>query len=264
MAEEAPAVQNKKLLLVSILLAILVVIIYNVHVHQIIKGQTGQLMRLCKAARDLRRGDKITRQDIIIEEVPSQYTQALGKVVQAKDIDFLMGQKEGLNKDVAQGAWFQWSDLTGASEENKLKEMRKGMVGLAVQINPAESPGEILRPGHRVNLVGRLEVGNRPLQAYRILEAIRVLAVAGIGAQEDVGRRGPGAVMQRGPRSYRSLTIEVHSSVSPALKNVLSYVQGDIWLEVCHPDARPEGSKPYSEINPELASLAKQTKVAQK
>ena len=264
MAEEVRAIQNKKLLFVSILLAVLVVIIYNVHVYQIIAGQTRDLVRLCKAARDLRRGDKVTRQDIVIEVVPKQYTEALGKVIQAKDMEFLTGRKEGLNKPVKQGEWFQFADLTGSGEEDQIKDMRPGMVGLTVQINPAESPGDILRPGHRVNIVGRLEVGNQPLQAYRILEAVRVLAVAGIGAQEETGKRGPGAVVQRGPRSYRSVTIEVHGSVSPALKNVLSFVQGDIWLEVCHPEAKPEGNKQYSEINPQLAALAKQTRVVER
>ena len=261
MAEEAPGIQNKKMLFSSALLGILVLVVYNIHIAQVYRYRAGKVIRLCKAARDLHPGDKITRQDIIIEEVPAQYTRALGKVIQAKDIDFLTAHREGLNKDVPQNAWFQWSDLTGASEEDSLEEMRKDTVGLTVQIDPAESPGDILRPGYRVNIVGVLAAGSRPPQAYRILGAVRVLAVAGMGAQEDVARRRPGADGQRSPRSYRSVAIEVHSSVSPALKNVLSYVQGDIWLEVCHPEARPEGNKPYSQVNPQLASLTTQSRI---
>ena len=270
MAEEAPGIQSRKRLFTAVLLAFLLgfalglvlVALYNASINVSIRGPHRSLIRLCKAARDLRRGDKVTRQDIIIEVVPKQYTEALGKVIQAKDIEFLTGHREGLNKPVRQGEWFRYADLTGSLEDDELEYMRFGMVALTVQISPAEFPGGILRPGRRVNIVGRLEVGNRPLQPYQILKAVRVLAVAGPGGQEDA-EGAAAAGLQQVPRICRSVTIEVHGSVSPGLKEVLSRVKGDVWLEVCHPDARPEGDKPYSQVNPKVVSLTTQSAVPQ-
>lgn len=259
MAQEAPGIQNKKMLFAAALLGILLLVLYNVHIARVYGFRAGKVIRLCKAARDLRRGAKVTRQDITIEEVPADYMRALGEVVQAHEIAFLTAQRDGLAKAVQQNAWFLWSDLTGGSDDDNIADMGRDTVALTVQINPAEAPGDILRPGRRVNVMGMLAAGSRPLQAHCILDAVRVLAVGGLGPREDP-QAAAAAGIQRTPRSYRSVTIEVHNSVAPALKNVLSHVEGDVWLEVCRSAARPQGSKPYSQVNPKLASLTTKSK----
>ncbi len=52
MPEEAPQVRNKGLLLIAIILAIVVVVIYNVHVQNVRSSLQGQQIKLLQYTRN--------------------------------------------------------------------------------------------------------------------------------------------------------------------------------------------------------------------
>ena len=58
MAEQAPAIQSKRLLVVALILAGVVVFIYNVHVNQVRKAGRGKMIQLLKFRRDMDSGEE--------------------------------------------------------------------------------------------------------------------------------------------------------------------------------------------------------------
>jgi hypothetical protein len=96
------------------------------------------------------------------------------------------------------------------------------------------------------------EVGGSAMKTYRIIEGVRVLAIAGAGlpsAKMDPRMTKP----QTGSRSYRTITVELPKDLSLEFSNVLSYVNGYPWVEILPPNSTDRN---YRRINPLLKNLA--------
>jgi hypothetical protein len=249
--EERSGVQNVWLLLIALGLGLIVVVIYNVHIYRVRQEGRGQTIRLLRVTRDLEPGDKIGVDDVVVKPVAKQYQSSLGSVVDAENLDFAIGST--VNTAVGKDQWLQWGHITdtGTKSDN---EISPGNVGLGVPLDSRMVPGDILRPNARVHIVGLLPVGGS-LKTFRIIEGVRVVAVAGAGLQ-PAKTMDRAARAEKGPRSYRSISIEVAQDVSLEFANVLTHVSGSCWVELV--SSRERNSKNWGRINPLLKELAAQ------
>ncbi len=253
MAEQAPAIQSKRLLVVALILAGVVVLIYNVHVNQVRKAGRGEMVQLLKFRRDMDSGEVITKKDIRVMEVDRLVSVGLGKVVPNRDLDFLVGRvlKESARKD----DWVKYGHVTRVGKSGPAGKLEEGMVAVSLELDPRNALGDILRVYDRVNIRAKLSVNRKQLETFRVISGVRVMAVGGRGESGDAMATGARARMGRAPRSYRSITIEIREEESLRLANVLSHRAGSITIELCRfgLEARPGDGK----INPKLESLTK-------
>lgn len=246
--EQSGGVRNVWLLLIALGLGLVVVIIYNVQIHRVRMEGRGRTLRLLKLTRDMDLNDKIGDEDIEIGAVPRQFEGSLGNVVDEDRRNYVIGKV--MQRGARKGQWLLWSHLTGEAgvRENPINP---GSIGVTVPLDSRKSPGDLLRPNDKVNLIGVIVTG-REAQTYRIIEDVRVLAVGGKAKDRATGGRiGRTAA---GARLYRSVTIEITPAVSLLLNNLLTHVSGDCWLEL---RGTTEGrSRTAGQINPELKNLA--------
>ncbi|MCD6304299.1 MAG: Flp pilus assembly protein CpaB [Planctomycetes bacterium] len=250
--EERSGGPNIWLLLIALGLGLVVVVIYNVHIDRVRKAGRGQTVRLLRVTRDMEAGDKIAPEDLAVRAVPKQYETALGNVVDADNLDLAIGSR--VNQTIGKDQWLLWSHITEIGTNKPANVITPGDVAVAVPLDSRMSPGDILRPNDRVNIVGLLPVGNGGLKTFRIIEGVRVLAVAGVGLQPHRSMDREPARLSAGQRSYRSITVEISKDVALQFANVLTHLSGNCWVELL--SSREEKKPTFGRINPLLKDLA--------
>ncbi|MBL7133383.1 MAG: hypothetical protein ISS78_04740 [Phycisphaerae bacterium] len=252
MAEQAPAIQSKRLLVVALVLAGIVVVIYNVHITQVRKAGRGKMIDLLQFRRDIDPGETVTKKDIRIVEVDRINYGSLGNVVTKKDFDLVVGSV--LNQSGRKNEFVKYGHVTADEGGGPARKLGEGMVAVSLEIDPRNALGDILRVYDRVNILARLSVNRQRLKTYRVIRAVRVMAVGGRGEHGSGTTAGTRIRMGRMPRSYRSITVEIPEKISLQLANVLSHRAGSIWIELCRSGRTVDAGA--GQINPELKSLA--------
>ncbi len=252
MAQEAEPIQNKKLIVIAILLGAVVVVVYNVHISGIRKATEGGKVRLLEVNRDMGPGEKITAKDLDVRELHERIVENLTSPVKADQRGYIVSNAV-LNQRVTKGQLLLWGHITGDKETNPSSKITEGMVAVALELDPQKSLGNILRVGDRVNVVGYLPTGGAGYEASRIIQAVKVHTIGGLGRAEAVGR-GRRSRRTEGMRSFRSVTVEVPVDESLKLYNVLSHVRGGVvWLELR--SANEPSPSNAEKVNPKLGKL---------
>lgn len=236
MAQEAPGIQNKWLLVIAAVLGLLVVVIFNVHINQVRNAAKGEPVRLVRFARDIEVGERVTRKDLEVVEVDQKLAAPLGNIVTEDQLNVADGV---MSQSALKGNWFMWSFVLQDNRSLPSRRISTGKRAMTLDIDPTRAPGDILRPGDRVDVLGLLVVNNEA-KTYRIIEGLKVLGIGGRGLRESTLERSKTAVNDEGQRTYRSLTVEIEPEISPQLADVLSRVVGSIWVEVRNPDESPK------------------------
>ena len=252
MAEEAPKVQNKGLLLVAVALGAVVVVIYNFHITAVRNEGKGQSIRLLRLTTSKNPGDELKEKDL--EAVPIQVSDAkrLGNIVEADSTGFTMGRT--VRQKLNQGQWLLWEHLEGTPSSSVLTQVPKGKIVLTMEVSQKFSPGPMLEPGGRVHICGTLSLPGKGPKHYRIMENVKVLAT-GTNLIPQAG--DPTVPRDRTViRSYRTIAIMIDEKASLQLMNIMSRLP-EVIVEVVSPKSVPSLDINAAEkINPELTSLA--------
>ncbi len=245
MAEEQNASgQNLWLLLVSLGLGLIVVVIYNVHIYSVRNAARGQSIQLIALARDVEPGEKLKAEDLEVRTVPKQYQESLGTVAIGEDMQYVIGQT--INRSLEKGRWLQWEYTTSGGGDKQSAQIKLGYLAIAIELDSKRSPGDILRPNDRVNILGFIEG-----KAVRILKGVTVLGVA--GESRDPSRIQKTGTTARAPKTYNSITVELPEDVSLQWANLLTHVNGSCWVELLSANIKP--SPDFNRIAPELKKL---------
>jgi Flp pilus assembly protein CpaB len=228
-------------------LALVVVVVLGVLFYNVRKGLWGHSIpsiELIAMARDVEAGEKLKAEDLEVRAVPKQYQDSFGTVVEAEDLNFAVGQT--VNRNIEKGRWLQWDYITGDVPPPP-PPIKDGWVAFAIELDSKRSPGDILRPNARVNILGMISG-----KAVRIIKGVTVLAVGG-------SRNSPGLMQEPNttpgtPKSYNSITVELPEDVALQLTNVLTHANGSCWFELLPANVAPMPD--FNIINPELRKLA--------
>jgi len=252
MPEEAPHVRNKGLLIVAIVLAAIVVVIYNVHINKIRQLAEGKQVRLVKVTRAMTAGEKIEAKDLTVETIRKADAKALGSVITEEQMKFPIGRR--VRQNVNQGEWLQWHHVTGQHVAGPSVEIDADKVAITLELDARTSPGPLCSPGDRVSILAMLQIGSRPPKYYRVVRSIRVM-MTGTYVPASMARGGEvTAAERRGARTYRSMAVQVSPKLSTRLRNVLIHTRAPVMIEVLPPDA-PILREVDGRINPEEPEL---------
>lgn len=237
--QETPGIRNKWLLVIAAVIALVVVVLHNVHVAGLQSRARGQQIRLLQTRADLEPGDRIERADLEVVAIRAENAEPFGNVLGEQDIQFAL--RVSVNQSVPAGRWLTWGHLLASGAPRPSEKIPPGKVSCLVPID--SSPGDLLAVGDRVNILGVFSADGGEARTYRVIESVPVLAIE--------GRTAPGTRRT----SYRQVQVIVDRDVSPRLKNVLTHSRGGVWLEVLNPET-PIGED-AGQINNELSSLAR-------
>jgi Flp pilus assembly protein CpaB len=224
MAEEAPRVNNTKLLLISVLLGLVVMVVYNVHIRQVRSEARGESVTVYRLRRDARPREEIEMADLREVDIPQRVFESLGNPIKKIHIQDVIGTTR-LYKPVSQGDYLTWDHFSSSGGASPTEEIEIGMRGTTIEFDPRKSPGELLRRGDHVDVLGILRPpGEKESTTYLILPAVKVIRVPG----EEINARGGGGSRSR----YRTVQVQVTPEVSKQLKNVMTWVEGSLWIDV--------------------------------
>lgn len=243
MAEEAKGIQSKAVLIIAVILAVVMVAIYNFHIAFLKKALQPEKVKLLKTNRDLKPGDRVTAKDVVTVEVEKASLDAIGSVV----TDMTVATGNPVNQAVEKDRFLLWSYFTSARANPTEKLLAPNMVAHALPVDPKYNLGPLLQPGAFVNIIGLLPDG-KGLQMMRIMENAKVVSVGG-KTGDTVNDRSGGVSSGQ----YRNIVIEVSPKVSLQLANVLTRVQGEVRLELAN--TSNVENKP-AELRPEVLKWA--------
>jgi hypothetical protein len=240
------------MLIAAAVIAVFVVILYNVQVRRVEARARGETVYLLTFTHSMRAGEQLdVDRDLAVQEVARQFEGRLGGAVILKSPEDRRDYRGmSLTRVAEKGEYLRWSHVQAEAGASPSQKIAPGMVGYPVPLDSRYVPGDILRVGDKINLVGRFQLGSSPPKAYRILEHVDVLAVGGRGLEEPGFFDEPAG----GQRSYRSVTIEISPAQSLILDDVLNRVVGGVRVELVNRMARRVDTA--GKVNPELSGLA--------
>ncbi len=242
MADEQPAVRNKGMLIVALILGVVVVAIYNIQIRRVRAEAQGEMVYVLRFARNMGPGDQLdAEKDLAVEMTQKKHGENLGPVwILATPDERKLVDKLYLTRKAQKGEFLLYAHISMQQDATPSAEIGQGMVAVSIPVDKQNVPGEILNPDDRVNLLGRFRSGGSHRGLFRVIEGVRVLAVGGQGLSEAPGGRA--AATAKGLRSYQNVTIELTPEESLLLNALLSQLDGAFTLEVLNPNTRPAGS----------------------
>jgi len=230
--EQTSTVQNKSLLITALALGVVVALVYNWHIGEVRRAGVGETVMLLVPRRTLQPGDKLDPKDLRVVNVETHFKEGLGaNVISGTMPDELIGEE--LSRGVQRGRFLRWGDITGHQDMALSWVLRKGMESFTLKIETNESPGQMLRQGDRIAVIGTLDVGGK-VKSYRIIEGVKVVSIGGLAVPEGANRGRTGSSV-RTMRSYRSVGIQVDPETALQLHNVVPRVIGNLRVDVLSP-----------------------------
>lgn len=215
MVEEAQGIGNKRPLIIAGVLALVVVVLYNIHVSRIRSAAEGDTVEVVQYTRLLEPGEELKRNDLEVIEVNRRLAGQLGELIEAQDRPEVVGRE--LRFEVSKGDLAMWRDLRGAGGDKADPRGLGGLETFTVEVDPNTAPPG-LRREDRVHLLGVVQPPGKPAATYRLLYGAPV---------EDVGDVVRADDERRGGRRYRKITLRLRPEVVPRLSNLLTHMQGE-------------------------------------
>lgn len=224
MAQETPGIANKKLLLVAIVLAVVVVVLYQVQISHIRKASRGQTQWLLQYQVNRQAGDVLADGDIKAVEVDAKLAAGLEGCMTRENKEFPVGRK--LTESVRREQWVLWRHVTAPEESNPSAKINRRRVKYSFTVDPEQSPMEELAEGDRVNVYGMFVINRKPLESYLIVKNLKVMEVP----------------------SKRKVTVEVTDEMAGTLANIRTNAVGELWITVRNPTEHGADSKIHSQL----------------
>jgi len=249
MPEEAPAVQNWRLLIVACVLGLVVMVVYNIHIGKVRRGLDVAMVPAFRYTRNLEVGDKLAEDDLERIEIPKKTAESIGRLLEENEKD-TMAIDRTINRDVSKSDFAMTGHFTTASGNDPAASIGKGSVQVTIPVDSKRVPGRVLRIGNHVNILGMLpSKSGSDYTTYRIIEWLKVVA---IGGQTDRGGSMQNA--EAGVRNYKSITVEMKRKdpdVSLQWSNLQTHLRGPAIIEICPSRYVPQKGS-AGVINPDL------------
>ncbi len=256
-------VLNKKLMIVSLILAVLAVALFYLRDASQRKKYQGDVVQILQWRRDLGSGAEISELDTSPVDTKSSLMN-LKDVVRNDNKSMVTGQN--VIRRVYKGDPVYYNDFLETARGTPADKITPGLRGFTLRVDPNYTPGDMLRVGGRVDVLGMVRLKNKPEKTYTLVQNLRVLVIGGRGPRDDEplmskkGRRH-----DPGMRVYRSITVEVKPKLAEQLADLLPRVLGKVWLTVRNPSDAPKPKKGIYEdymkgraINPDVMSILNQ------
>ncbi len=251
-SEGTQGIQNRWLILTAVVLGILVVVIYNAHVNAIRAGQEADTIEIVMVTKDLKVGDRISKKDIRAKEIPASSRDSYGSVIYWEERDRILGRRGArVVTEVDAPDFLLWSHIERSSQKSLADKIPLNHLVVPLEFDSSESLSS-LQVGDRVNIVGMFSPDGKGMRAFRAIEAVPVLSIAGEGAASTS--------RSKSKRSYKNIEILLDKEVSLKLDNLKTHKSGSLMLELVRANRLPSNND--GKINPALEKLAERAKTS--
>ncbi|MDD5306914.1 MAG: Flp pilus assembly protein CpaB [Deltaproteobacteria bacterium] len=166
----------------------------------------GEIVEVLVAARDVGKGRTLDEKATAGRRVPEAWVE--GRAVRMTRAKEVLGLP--LAVDLSAGDAVQWSDFAerpspGAGDLARL--VPSGNRALAIPVNAALSMGGLLRPGHRVDILGTFARGGDRRGDKTTVTLLQNVVVLATG--QDVGAGDKGNAASAGAARYGTVTLSV-------------------------------------------------------
>jgi len=222
------------------------------------RSAESETIQLLVPRRRMDRGEKIEAADLKVVLVETYVREGLGEGFIASVYPTeLTG--EVLARSVERGRFLRWDDFVAYEVSRGPKVLAPNTEAFVLRIEPGASPGQLLRLGDRVVVIGVLLLEGKAPRAYRIIEGVRVVAIDGKTTFDIRGSdltTGENAAI----RNYSRIAIQVDAETAIQLHNVITHAVGPLRINVLRPkhmDTKYMAAKYVDPIpiNPELADI---------
>ncbi len=220
-------VQNRTLLVISLVLAVLAVLFVNIYVH----GVESRLMRgsfvVLQAATDIKRGEKIKESSLQRVQVPGQFKDAFDQAWKGNDVDALVGRPVAV--EVKQGEILFHSHFEAHRGVTPADTIPRGYRHWAIRVDSRAVPAS-LQAGNLVDLAANVKLTpNSAAIPVTVMRGVKVVAVGGLRSPSDDPSR-----LRRSDISQ--VTLEVTPEEETKLLAVQTSLDGDFRIAVRNPD----------------------------
>ena len=241
MPEEAPAVQNWRLLVVACVLGLVVMVVYNLHISKVRRGSQKEQVTAFRYDRNLDTGDTVADEDLIRVQIPRDFAESIGRLLEEDEKDTLAVNQK-ISRDVSKDDFAMAGHFTTVGNPGPAEDLDKDKVQITIPVDSKKTPGRVLRIGNHVNILGMLPTKQGTYKIYRIIEWLKVVAIGGQTDRRD-SSSGRSSTAERGVRSYSTITVEVkrrEPDVSLQWGNLQTHLQGPAIIEICPSRFRPK------------------------
>ncbi len=182
----------------------------------------GELVQVIATTETVRSGEKISKTSLATREVPVSYVD--DRVVRADDAAEIVGLVAVVDIRAAQMIlWTDFSERVVPGGEDLAERVDSGKRAITIAVNHALSMGGMLRPGHRVDIIGTFSKGGGLVSKDKItvtlLQNVHVLAT---------GRNLKGNDTDDGSGRFNTVTLSVGLEEAELLS--LATTQGKLSL----------------------------------
>ena len=233
MPEEAPAVQNWRLLIVACVLGLVVMVVYNLHINKVRRGLEKEKVTAFRYDQDLDAGETVADEHLVMVQIPKSFADSIGRLLEEDAKDSLaVGQK--IRRNVSKDDFVMSGHFTSAQNPGEAENLHEDMVQITIPVDSKRTPGRVLRIGNHVNILGMLPTKEGTYKIYRIIEWLKVVAIGGQTDRRDASGGGLSNA-ERGVRTYNSITVEILRDPDVSLQwgNLQTYLRGPAIIEIC-------------------------------
>jgi len=189
MAKQQYEIQNKRMLVVAAILALVVVVLWNLHVHQIRQENEEDMVSVYELTKDLHTGEAVLPENLRTTRISARLVpvgnEDLGNVVLATD------SVAGLHvtEDVAAGRILKWSYLeAGQSAKGESIVPPTGFRLMPIGVDSDTCPPD-LAVGDYVDLWASRPSGKGQPDVVRVMERVLVKSINGAGRSGTSSRK---------------------------------------------------------------------------
>lgn len=221
-------VWNKKLLVASVVVALLAGILVWIWTGVQEDRAKGDQVRVWKWKRDIASDTEVKAEDVELIEV-QRSTAAKWENLRPESQN---PEGEKLTRGVRKEDPVRQSDFIGGGHRSNIA---KGKRGFTIRIDPSLCLGDLVRPGTKVDILANIKVGEKQ-EMYVVLKNVRVLAVGGVGG-EDPTAMGTGMNANGRPpatpiRQYRNIAVELDADTMLQVAHIQAYIDAPFQLAV--------------------------------
>jgi pilus assembly protein CpaB len=141
------------------------------------RAKGGAEVAVVSVATDIRAGDKIDRENLATRTIPLSYID--DRTVRADRVEEIIDLVAAV--DLEEGQLVQWTDFTarnGPKASDLADRIEPGQRAMTISVDRSLSMGGMLRPGHRVDILGTFSRGasRSDRSTVTLLQNVKVLA----------------------------------------------------------------------------------------
>jgi len=236
---------NTRLMVAGIVLGVLGAVLAWLYIRGRVQSETGGTITVYSMAKDLKVNEKLTSGHVKPITLPGIYARNVPKHIKDYELSNVLGKNPVRN--MMEGEPVVSTDFQFTTQEITVPPVPRGKVRIPIRVDPRSSPGEQLRVGDTVNLLGNFNFGAGRTEDKLDIRQVRLTAV------QVIAINGSGRPTPKDLDQITSINVDIGAVTSEFLKKLEPRKMGDFTIEILPESVRPSATD--EELSPECKAL---------